>query len=879
MRRLIPVLFLLAAVVGVQIPSTPASAATEFVFTGGGFGHGLGMGQYGAKGAADSGRTYTQILTHFYSGTSVAGRTMPSSIRVGLEQDKDTISLNGNGKFEFHVDDAVVHTATSGGAWTVKPTSSGAYQLAGPDGGRTVGAAGKMLEIRFAEFGTILSVSGRRYDKEWLEIRSYRTSEFLLRAVLHLKPFERYVYGISEVPSSWPMEALKAQAVAARTYALEKMSRMGVRAGCGCHILDDTRDQVFAGYEKIAGPSGDRWKAAVDATAGQVVLRDGRPIQALYHSSTGGHTEHNENVFGGSALPYLRGIPDPWDGISPNHRWTARFERQELGRKLATSSSTNVGDLHSIALQSPFGVSGRVGKVRSDGRGGAYITGSSGSKKVDGERLRSVLGLKSTLFSLDQQGLVHPDGTLLQAGGPIWLLRDGTLIRVSSGVLPSAWRGSEVVRVSQRTLDQYSVGHAGFRTGSLIRSPDRKVWIISDGLRRHIVSGDVLDGLGYDRSVIRNATAGETALHPAGSSVRDASVHPNGTLLKGSSAAVYLIDNGRRRHIPSANVFASQFRRDEIVTVPDSTVSRYSTGQPVGFRDGTLIRTPDKKVWIVASAVRRHIPSGAVLNALGYRRDLIRDVRDSEAGLHREGADLTSHAHANGTLLQASGPVWVLRHGTRVRVSSGVLASAWRSSEVIRVSTATLGRYPGAAAGFRAGSLIRSPDRKVWIISDGVRRHIVSGAVLEGLGYKRSVIRNASSEDTALHREGPAVRSTSVHPNGTLLKGTSAPVYFLDGGLRRHVPTADVLASQFRRDEIVTVSDAKLASYPTGPVLGFRDGTLIRTPDRKVWIISSGLRRHIVSGQILSSLGYDRDVIRDVTESEAGLHPVGQRVV
>ncbi len=879
MRRFIPVPVLLAAAVGIQIPSTPAAAETEFVFTGGGFGHGGGMGQYGASGAADSGMSYTQILTHFYKGTTVAGRTMPSSIRVGLEQDRDTISLNGSGKFEFHIDDSVVHTASSGGAWTVKPTSGGAYELAGPGGGRTVGSAGKLLEIRFAEFGTILTVSGRRYDKEWLEIRSYRTSEYVLRAVLHLKPFERYVYGISEVPSSWPMEALKAQAVAARTYALEKMTRMGVRAGCGCHMLDDTRDQVFAGYEKIAGPSGDRWKAAVDATAGQVVLYDGRPIQALYHSSTGGHSENNEYIWRGTALPYLRGVGDPWDAGSPNHTWTVRFERQELGRKLATSSATAVGDLHSIVLQSPFGVSGRVTPVRSDGRGGAYITGSSGSKKVDGERLRSVIGLRSTLFSIDQQGLVHPDGTLLQASGGVWLLRDGTLVRVGSGVLGSAWRGSEIVRVSQATLDQYSVGHAGFRAGSLIRSPDGKVWIISDGLRRHIVSGDVLDDLGYDRGVIRNATSGETALHPEGASVRNASVHPNGTLLKGSSAAVYFMDNGRRRHIPSANVFASQFRRDEIVTVPDSTLSRYSTGQPVGFRDGTLIRTPDDKVWIVSNGLRRHIGSGQVLSSLGYSRDVIRDVSDSEAGLHQVGSPLTSHAHADGTLLQASGPVWVLRGGSRVRVSSGVLASAWRGSEVIHVSAATLAQYPEGAAGFRAGSLIRSPDNKVWIISDGLRRHIVSGAVFDDLGYNGSVIRNASSGETALHREGPQVRSASIHPNGTLLKGTTPAVYFLDGGRRRHVPTANVLASQFRRDEVVTVSEATLARYSTGAALGFRDGTLIRTPDDKVWIISNGLRRHIVSGQVLSSLGYDRDVIRDASDEEAGLHQVGPRVV
>jgi SpoIID/LytB domain protein len=635
-RRWLAVAALACASIAVQLPPTPAAAETEFIFRGGGWGHGLGMGQYGAKGAADAGRAFNQILNHFYPNTAVTRKGLPSSIRVGLEQDVSSVALNGNGKFEFRIDGNPVVTANSGGAWTVRPTSSGAYELSGP-GGRTVGSAGKLLEVRFREFNTILTVSGRRYTHEWLEIRSYRTSSYVLRAVLHIKPIERYVYGIGEVPSSWPMEALKAQAVAARTYAVEKMLRLGVRSGCGCHILDDTRDQVYVGYEKEAGPSGSRWRSAVDATAGQVVVYNDRPIQALYHSSSGGHTEHNENVFRGTPLPYLRGVSDPWDGASPNHSWTVRFDRQALGRKLATSSTTSVGDLHSLVLPAPKGVSGRVTPTRDGGRGGVTITGSSGTKRVDGERLRSVLGLRSTKFTVSSEGLVHPDGTLLQGSGNIHVLRNGTLVRVGSQVLGSAWRSSEIVRVSDATLRRYSVGTAGFRAGTLLRTPDGKVWIVSDGVRRHIVSGAVFDGLGYDRGVIRNVSAGEGALHPVGSSVRSASVHPNGTLLKGSSAAVYFLDNGKRRHVQSAHILASQFRRDEIVTVPDSTLSRYPTGAKLGFRDGTLIRTPDDKVWAISDGMRRHIVSGQVLSGLGYNRDVIRDVSADDAALHEVG--------------------------------------------------------------------------------------------------------------------------------------------------------------------------------------------------------------------------------------------------
>ena len=290
-----------------------AQADTQYVFEGGGWGHGVGLSQYGSKGAAEAGKSYTEILGHFYQGTVVSTRPMPASIRVGLEQNVSQVVLDATGRMDFRVDGANAVSAPDGGGWIVRPTSTGAYDVSGPGTRRTVGSAGKLLEIRFEEFGTRLGISGHTYQHGWLELRSSSTSSgsYVLRAVLHLKPFDRYVHGIAEVPSSWPMEALKTQAVAARTYALEKIGRLGVRSDCGCHVYDDTRDQVYAGYAKETGPLADRWRAAVDATAGQIVLSNGQPIQAFYSSSDGGHTEHNNYVWNGPALPYLRGVPDP----------------------------------------------------------------------------------------------------------------------------------------------------------------------------------------------------------------------------------------------------------------------------------------------------------------------------------------------------------------------------------------------------------------------------------------------------------------------------------------------------------------------------------------------------------------------------------------
>src|SRR5207249_3565900 len=126
-----------------------------------------------------------------------------------------------------------------------------------------------------------------------------------------------YLLGLSEVPSSWPTAALEAQAVAARTYALEKVERLGQhRSFCDCGLYSSTADQVYGGWDKEAAADGARWAAAVARTRHQIVAYHGVPIQAYYSSSSGGHTESNDAVWGGAPLPYLRGVCDPGDDTS-----------------------------------------------------------------------------------------------------------------------------------------------------------------------------------------------------------------------------------------------------------------------------------------------------------------------------------------------------------------------------------------------------------------------------------------------------------------------------------------------------------------------------------------------------------------------------------
>ena len=202
-----------------------------------------------------------------------------------------------------------------------------------------------------------------------------------MRLVLTIDP-QDYLYGLGEVPSSWPMSALKTQAIAARTYAFTKAAVSQHRAVCDCALYASSYDQVYSGWDKEGGVDGDRWVSAVNQTDDQVVLNGGQTIQAFYMSSSGGYTENNENVWGGTPIDYLRGVCDPGDytAENPNAIWERTFTTAQVTGHLglgigAVAGFTNVDR----------GVSGRIMSVT--------VKGANGQAAISGDKLRSSLGL------------------------------------------------------------------------------------------------------------------------------------------------------------------------------------------------------------------------------------------------------------------------------------------------------------------------------------------------------------------------------------------------------------------------------------------------------------------------------------------------------
>lgn len=417
---------LIATVLGALLAPTPALAARTVTITGGGWGHGIGMSQYGTYGRAQNGRSAAEILEHYYTGSDVGARPMPR-VRVGLLQERSAIGLTsaphmgGSGEVVWKVsgEEGQLATGAPDDDWRAEPSATGGIRLykngeqIRRDGTGVFGGPETPLVVVYERYGSLIDVADKSYNYALgrLEVGSYSTDRcdpgFCLRLVLAIS-MQKYLYGLAEVPSSWPAVALRTQAIAGRTYAFEKWTRSGShRYPCDCTVYDSTLDQAYAGDGKRTGSGAywDDWRAAVDDTKDQVVTYEGAPIQALYSSSSGGYTENNENVWGGTPLPYLRGVPDKPDAVSanPNHEWSpVEMSFREFEGKL--QAAYGIGQLERFVLVKPFGVSGRVTVVKDDGSGGVKIVGSNKTVRESGWNFRTAFGssiLKDTLFRID----------------------------------------------------------------------------------------------------------------------------------------------------------------------------------------------------------------------------------------------------------------------------------------------------------------------------------------------------------------------------------------------------------------------------------------------------------------------------------------------
>jgi SpoIID/LytB domain protein len=356
-----------------------ARAATSWVIKGHGFGHGVGMSQYGAYGYALHGRGYRFILAHYYRGTSLVREARSPVVRVLIDVSRGDVRFGGAG--------AACGKALNPGTAYFARRVARSVQLRGPSG--PLANCGHRL--RATGSGRV-RIDGTPY-RGALEVVPTDSDAGSLNAV-NAVPVDQYVKGVipNESPASWPMAELRAQAVAARSYALSVQV-----SGNGFDLYDDTSSQVYRGIPSESARSN----SAAAATAGQVLIYGGKVAQTYFSACSGGHTESVQNVFFGPAIPYLVGVPDPYDRYCPLHSWTLRFSEGEISAKLGGYLD---GRLKRIVVIRR-GASPRIVWAR--------LYGSGGATTVRGDRLASALGAYTSWMNF--QKLVN--GKVVSATG------------------------------------------------------------------------------------------------------------------------------------------------------------------------------------------------------------------------------------------------------------------------------------------------------------------------------------------------------------------------------------------------------------------------------------------------------------------------------
>jgi SpoIID/LytB domain protein len=449
--------------------SGDGAVPASWTLRGGGWGHGVGMSQYGALGMALRDRSAAQIISFYYGGAKVAKTSMPSTVRVGVLQNRaDGILLRAGrlpgtaagGRLQVTASHQVtgmpvVRSFPLGGDLRVVPDGhglsivSGRRRVLGPSKPNTVlkvdyrprsrparrvppppGDGGGVLPpslplpppVAALLPGTIVGAPGRGGDApddggepepagppvlltlpqanrtlRWgsLEVGAVRSgSGTRLRAVATMT-WTAYLRGLAEVPKSWPVAVQRAQAIAARSYALATVRAAGQHrgasslSGCDCGVYADTRDQHYLGWAQERGSAAARWIGAVTDTRDEVVLWQGRTlVKAFYSSSNGGHTEGSE-VWGGPPQPYYPAKPDEDDraeGRNPLHDWTVRRSGVAMSAALA---DLRIGGITGISAVTKD----RSGRLRT-----VLVTGTDGSALVSGLGLQRRLRLRSTLL-------------------------------------------------------------------------------------------------------------------------------------------------------------------------------------------------------------------------------------------------------------------------------------------------------------------------------------------------------------------------------------------------------------------------------------------------------------------------------------------------
>ena len=366
MKRALTLVFLLTFI---SITNASAVVPKTFVFTGSGYGHGVGLSQYGAKGQALEGKSAIEILNYYFPNAQVTPVEDTATISVNIAHQVPALSL------VIPATDIATITVDTAVATSLPPDSVLNFAISG----KVIsgpGGSGKLWVIKWSNPESIISVNVGKskflVNHGYIQLRAVSAPGigFRIEATNLLRLRDEYLYGIAEVPSSWPEAALQSQVIASRTYALMRMN--SIKKACDCHVYNSKYDQAFVGYSKEGEPRyGQFWKAAVDATAvdeshGLAITVDQLPVSVFFSSSTGGMTQRSVDVWG-TDIPHLVSVPDPWSidpAVNRNYAsWTKKVSQKVMAKAFGLADVIQIIIGERTATNSVLKITG----VSSDG--------------------------------------------------------------------------------------------------------------------------------------------------------------------------------------------------------------------------------------------------------------------------------------------------------------------------------------------------------------------------------------------------------------------------------------------------------------------------------------------------------------------------------
>jgi SpoIID/LytB domain protein len=380
---------LIAALISSAAPAQATEIPPTFEFTGNGYGHGVGMSQIGAKARAVSGESATAILNYYFKDVLIAPYADTHTIRVNIAHLVKSVAFTTHSPgarievFEGDIGNSIQSLPITTFATKKKATFTSAAL-----------SKQKALTLRWVGENPIITMTqgsvSTKYKYGYITLKVVKGA---IEVTNTLALRDEYLWGISEVPSSWPASMLEAQAIASRSFALSKLGV--IRPSCDCQVFSHISDQNFVGYSKESEPRfGRLWKDAVsrtiiDTSTSLVVLSNGKPAQTYFFSSSGGATQTTLDAWGG-ATTYTQSVPD---SASVDVKLNPRF---------ASWKASSTQELVAKAFLLPDVVSLEI-LSRNQAGAVTYIAATSSdgvTKKIRGDTFRSRAKLPSPWFSL-----------------------------------------------------------------------------------------------------------------------------------------------------------------------------------------------------------------------------------------------------------------------------------------------------------------------------------------------------------------------------------------------------------------------------------------------------------------------------------------------